>query len=149
MSQNSYVTQNYLLVTAALIIREDRIFIAQRPPGKAFGLYWEFPGGKAEPGESLEDCLFREIREELSLEIQIGDLFQNVRYRHRNLNIDLYAYWCAISGGELLLREHVACYWASPDELKDYRFTRADQQVVACIERLHRLPDSCALTKSS
>ncbi len=123
-------------VSAALIQSEGKILIARRPAHKAFGLFWEFPGGKAEPGESLQDCLRREIREELALEIIVDRLFHHVRLRTPALSIDLYAFWCRLCGGEPDLREHVEYRWVHPVELKRYRFTEADEEVVVLLERL-------------
>ena len=140
MAQDPPHIENHIKVSAALIIQGDRIFIAQRPPHKAHALYWEFPGGKTEPGESPEECLRREIWEELRLRVHVGDLFKHVHYHHKDHHIDLYAYWCSIEQGELELREHEACYWARVDELQCFQFTQADRQVVGCLEGFHRLP---------
>jgi 8-oxo-dGTP diphosphatase len=128
-------------VTAALITKQGKLFIAQRPPLKKYGLLWEFPGGKVESDESLEESLIREIDEELCWDIRVGDLFEHVRYVQDDLNIDLYAFWCAIRGGKFCLREHVKYYWAHPSELKNFGFTKADYKLVLSIERLSELPD--------
>ncbi len=130
-------------VTAALILSRGRIFIAQRPPRKSFGLYWEFPGGKTDPGEGLENCLSREIREELSWNVEVGARLGCVSVRRPELSIDLHAFWCALAGGELRLREHVSYYWAYPEELRNFRFTEADTHFIPSIEA-HPFPPAPA-----
>ncbi len=127
-------------VTAALITSEGRIFIAQRPPNKKFGLCWEFPGGKVESGESLEASLVREIGEELCWEIRVGELFEHVHFNLQDFILDLFAFWCTIEGGTLHLREHVAYRWATPKELRQFDFTLADQRLVASLEKVSAVP---------
>jgi 8-oxo-dGTP diphosphatase len=131
----------FMRVTAALIISRGRLFVAQRPPWKKFGLLWEFPGGKVEPGESLEESLVREIKEELCLDIRVHGLFKNIFQQDRDIEIDLHAFWCEISGGTLRLLEHVACMWADVSQLKDMDFTRADRFLIPHLEGLSELPD--------
>jgi 8-oxo-dGTP diphosphatase len=126
-------------VTAALIFSNGRIFIAQRPPNKKFGLHWEFPGGKVQAGESLQACLCREIREELNWEIQVGELFRHVQHEHDDLVIDLFAFWSRIISGHLELREHVACNWVRIPELRHFDFTKADRQLIVSLEELSNL----------
>lgn len=127
-------------VTAALLLRGNRLFIARRPPDKRFGLYWEFPGGKVEPGESLEASLQREIDEELGLRIEVGAPFHVVRCRKPKLMIDLHAYWCTIIGGTLVLNEHVDYAWVSLRDLRAYSFTEADCGLIPLLEKLNLQP---------
>lgn len=134
------VNENHMKVTAALICAESRIFIAQRPPAKKFALQWEFPGGKVEPGEGLRDSLAREIEEELSWQVHVGDLFHHLRHSYADFSIELYAYWCTVKHGGLFLREHVAFHWASIAELRQFDFTSADVEVVCRLEQLKQLP---------
>jgi len=129
-------------VTAALIPFQGHIFIAQRPPHKKFGLLWEFPGGKVESGESLEDSLKREISEELCWDVQVGSLFQRIQCNHVDLAIDLYAFWCSILGGKLCLREHVAYHWAEARELRRFGFTEVDHQLVLMLQELSGFPEA-------
>ena len=128
-------------VTAALITSQGRLLVAQRPPRKKFGLLWEFPGGKVEPGEGLEESLVREIKEELCLDIQVRCLFKNISQQERDFDIDLHAYWCQIRGGTLRLREHVAFMWANLPELKQMNFTKADRFLIPFLEGLQGFPD--------
>lgn len=128
-----------LLVTAAIIPLEGRLFIAQRPPGKKFGLLWEFPGGKVELGETLQESLRREINEELCWRIQVGELFRHFHHQYSDFAIEMYAFWCTVSSGELCLREHVAYHWASPEELRRFSFTAADRELVSLLEKFPHL----------
>ena len=128
-------------VTAALIISRGRLLVAQRPPWKKFGLLWEFPGGKVEPGEGLEESLVREIKEELCLDIRVHGLFKNISQREPDFEIDLHAYWCRIYGGTLCLLEHVAFMWAKLPELKQMDFTKADRLLIPFLEKLPEFPD--------
>ena len=132
-------------VTAALIPSRGRVFIAQRPPHKKFGLLWEFPGGKVESGESLEASLVREIGEELCWNIEVGDLFQHVRLRLQEIALDLYAFWCKVQGGSLCLKEHVAFCWAYPHELSRFEFTWADKSLVDSLEKLPGIPEGIVI----
>jgi len=116
-------------VTAALLRRTGRFFLVQRHPEKRFGLFWEFPGGKVEPGESLEGSLQREIREELCWDIDVERSFHTVACRVGDLSIELHAFWCRIRGGDLFLREHLSFYWAHPEDFRHFLFTRADQEL--------------------
>lgn len=133
-------------VTAALIPSRGKIFIAQRPPDKKFGLLWEFPGGKVESGESLQSSLIREIDEELCWEIQVGELFEHVHTRLQEFSVDLYAFWCIVKGGSLCLREHVAYHWVYPNELTRFDFTVADQRLVHSLGKLKNVPEGNVTT---
>ncbi len=130
-----------MIVTAALISSQGRLFVAQRPPWKKFGLLWEFPGGKVEPGEGLEQSLVREIKEELCLDIHVRGLFKKISQQGPDFAIDLHAYWCAICGGTLCLIEHIAFMWANLSELKQIDFTQADRLLIPFLESLSVFPD--------
>lgn len=132
---------NYLSVTAALIAVEGRLFIAQRPPWKRFGLLWEFPGGKIEPGEGSHESLIREIREELCLDVRVLDLFRTIYHSDDDFTLCLHAYWCAITGGSLCMNEHIAFRWAEVAELRTINFTKADRLLIPPLESLVQLPD--------
>ena len=127
-------------VTAALITSEGRLLVAQRPPWKKFGLLWEFPGGKVEPGEGLEESLIREIKEELCLDIRVCGFFKEISLQGHDLEINLHAYWCEIRGGSLQLLEHVAIKCANLSELKQMNFTKADRLLITFLEKLPEFP---------
>jgi len=126
--------------TAALISSHGKILVAQRPPWKKFGLLWEFPGGKVEPGESLEESIIREIKEELCLDIRVCGLFHSISQQEIGLEMDLHAYWCQICGGTLQLIEHVAFAWASLFELNGMNLTKADRLLIPFLQKLPELP---------
>jgi mutator protein MutT len=128
-------------VTAALIPLQGRLFVGQRPPWKKFGLLWEFPGGKVEPGEGLEQSLVREIKEELCLDINVRELFKKIRHEEHDFGIDLHAYWCEVSGGRLCLSEHVAFMWANLSELRGINLTRADSLLIPFLEGVSEFPE--------
>jgi 8-oxo-dGTP diphosphatase len=130
----------FVVITSALITSRGRLLVAQRPPQKKFGLLWQFPGGKVEPGEGLEESLVREIKEELCLDIRVRGLFKTVSRREPGFEVDLHAYWCEISGGTLRLLEHVALKWVTVSELKNMEFTKADRLLIPFLETLPAFP---------
>ncbi len=121
-------------VTAAVIHRDDgRILIAQRPLEGMLGGLWEFPGGKRDPGETLTECLKREILEELNLEIAVGEQIGVVRHSYTHMSITLYAFHCEYLGGEPQ-KIGVADYaWIMPDELDRYAFPVTDQKIITIL----------------
>ena len=121
------------LVTAALIKDDRKILIAQRGSDKRFGRRWEFPGGKLVPGETPEDCLRREIKEELNLEIQVEEHFCTVHHSYSDFDIELMAFWCTIVGGKLTLEEHEQVRWVTIRELNQYDFVDADLGVITAL----------------
>jgi A/G-specific adenine glycosylase len=127
---------------AAGIIRDEqgRILIAQRPHEGLLGGLWEFPGGKQEEGETLPETLKRELREELAIEVQVGDLFCAVKHAFTHLKITLHAFECRYLGAmpphdEPQCIEAEAWAWVTEDELANYSFGKADRMV---IEHLHK-----------
>jgi len=121
------------LVTAALIRKDDTILIAQRGRGKRFGLKWEFPGGKVRKGEAPEDCLRREIREELNLKIRVEKYFCTVNHQYSDFDIELMAFWCSIAGGILNLEEHEQVRWVTVPEMKHFSFVAADMGIIEAL----------------
>lgn len=119
-------------VTAGMIWNESgELLIAQRPLEGLLGGLWEFPGGKAEPGETLEDCLRRELTEELAIEVEVGELFCVVRHAFTHFRITLHAFTCRHTRGEPQLLGVQAVAWVRPDQLDAYAFGKADRQVIA------------------
>jgi A/G-specific adenine glycosylase len=128
-------------VTAGMVWNEcGEVLIAQRPLDGLLGGLWEFPGGKQESGESLEDCLRRELWEELGIEVEVGDLFYVVKHAFTHFKITLHAYWCDLlpdsPAPDAIEARDIA--WVLPDQLQDYSFGKADRQV---IEELLRRED--------
>ena len=114
-------------VVAALIRRGDKFLICQRPAHKARGLLWEFVGGKVEAGESKEDALKRECREELDIAISVGGKFADVTHVYPDLTVHLTLFNATITDGEPKLLEHAAIEWITPSEIPDYEFCPADK----------------------
>src|SRR5690606_11662054 len=100
-----------LHVTCAIIEHDNKILICQRSASMKLPLKWEFPGGKVETGESKEDCLKREIREELGLEIEVGAELNVVEHRYPEFSLRLYPFLCTWIGGSLVIAEHAQAIW--------------------------------------
>lgn len=112
-------------VVAAIIRRGDSVFATQRGYGE-WKDYWEYPGGKVEPGESPEAALVREIREELDTEISVDSFITTVDYDYPSFHLTMHCYWCSILSGNLELKEHEAAKWLAPDELESVNWLPAD-----------------------
>lgn len=123
-------------VVAALIWDEDRFLICQRPAHKARGLLWEFVGGKTEPNESKEAALIRECREELDITVQVGDVFMEVDHVYPDLTVHLTLFNSTIASGELKLLEHNAAAWITVDEIDEYDFCPADEEILEKLKTL-------------
>ena len=117
-------------VVAALIWDEDRFLICQRPANKARALLWEFVGGKTEAGESLQEALIRECREELDITLEVGDVFMDVVHEYPDLTVHLTLFTAKIAAGEPRLLEHSALAWITPDEIGQYEFCPADVEIL-------------------
>ncbi|MCX7773685.1 MAG: DUF815 domain-containing protein [Clostridia bacterium] len=117
-------------VTAAVIKKENRILITQRANEDRLSLLWEFPGGKIEKGESPEECLKREILEELNLVIDVGDPFTDSIYDYGSGKINLMAYVCSLVSGDLRLNVHADSLWVTVPELLHHKFAPADVPIV-------------------
>lgn len=119
------------VVVAALIVREGRLLIGQRPVGKKRAGEWEFPGGKAEPGETPEQALRRELQEELGVEATVGTAFESVAHEYPDLSVVVHFLRCRLAPDAAVeRREHDAIVWAAPDELAAYRFVEADRELL-------------------
>jgi 8-oxo-dGTP diphosphatase len=116
-------------VVAAIIKNEDKIFATQRGYGDFKG-FWEFPGGKMEVGESREQALVREIREELDTEIEVGKFIQTVEYDYPQFHLMMHCYLCTVISGELVLKEHEDAKWLTKDMLDSVDWLPADEAVI-------------------
>lgn len=117
-------------VVAALVWRDDKFMICQRPAHKARGLLWEFVGGKVEPGETKEQALVRECREELAVTISVGDVFMDVTHEYPDLTVHLTLFNAIISEGEPQKLEHNDIKWITPSEITNYEFCPADEEIL-------------------
>jgi len=124
-------------VVCAVIVRDGRILIAQRPPTKLMPLKWEFPGGKVEPGETAETAIVREIREELGCVIVPHRALPRFDHDYRTVVITMIPFVCVLASGspEPQPHEHVAVAWVTPAELRTYDLAAADWPVIEAFDR--------------
>lgn len=122
-------------VVAAVIMNEGKVFATQRGYGE-FKDGWEFPGGKVEAGESPEEALCREIREELEIEVNVGDLIDTIEYDYPAFHLSMKCYACTIAGGSPHLLEHEAARWLSADQLDSVAWLPADITLIPKIAGL-------------
>lgn len=125
-------------VVAALIWDADRFMICQRPAHKARGLLWEFVGGKTEPGETKEEALIRECREELGITVAPGTVFMELDHIYPDITIHLTLFNCSIADGEPRLLEHNDLRWIRVSEIDNYEFCPADEEILNCLKNMQR-----------
>lgn len=121
-------------MAAGLIEKGGKVLIARRKKGGPFGGLWEFPGGKIEPGETPEECLKRELREEFGIEAVAAGLIASNVHSYGQMTIELLVYRVSWTSGRLDVKEHDEARWVLPVELKDYDFLPADIPIVKKIE---------------
>lgn len=121
-------------VVAAIIRDGDKIFATQR----GYGEYkdgWEFPGGKVEEGETLEDALAREIREELDTEIEVGEYLDTIEYDYPMFHLSMCCYWCIVKSGNLVLKEHEDAKWLTKETIDSVKWLPADITIIDKIKQ--------------
>ena len=123
-------------VAAALIWKDNKFMICQRPAHKSNALLWEFVGGKAEKGESIEDALIRECREELDVKVKVNDIFYEVDHTYPDITIHLTLFNAEITEGEPKMLEHNDIKWISPDEVDNFNFCAADKDILKKIKEM-------------
>ena len=121
-------------VVAAIIIKENKVLATQRGYGD-YKDWWEFPGGKVEPGESPEEALVREIKEELASDILVEKYLTTVEQDYPEFHLSMACYWCSVKSGKLTLLEHEAARWLPLDDLRQVNWLPADVKVVEAIEK--------------
>jgi 8-oxo-dGTP diphosphatase len=117
-------------VSAALIFRRGKLLITRRHSDAHLGGLWEFPGGKREPDETFEQCLVREIREELGVDIAVGKLFESVTHAYPEKTVHLKFFVCRLKCGKPQMLGCEALKWAGKSELEDYEFPAADAKLL-------------------
>ena len=134
-SDTEWVVISMTEVVAALIWKKDTFMICQRPAHKARGLLWEFVGGKVEPGETKQQALIRECREELAVTLDVGDVFMEVTHEYPDLTVHLTLFHAAIREGVPQKLEHNDIQWITVGEIDRYAFCPADETI---LEKLRR-----------
>lgn len=123
----------HIEVVAAVIVRDGKVFAAQRKDAGEMARRWEFPGGKLEEGESSEDALVREIREELKSTISVDHHLMTVEHQYRTLSLTMHAYLCTLLEGELFLAEHLSSRWLDRDEFFTVPWADADVPIAQAV----------------
>lgn len=121
-------------VVAAAICRENKIFATARGYGEFKGK-WEFPGGKIEDGETPQEALVREIKEELEATIRVGDLIDTIEYDYPTFHLTMDCFWCEVVDGEIILKEAEASKWLSKDELHSVNWLPADRLLIEKMQK--------------
>ena len=117
-------------VVAALIWQGEQFMICQRPAHKARGLLWEFVGGKVEPGETKPAALIRECKEELAIDVNVGDIFMEVTHEYPDLTVHLTLFHASVAKGVPQMLEHNDIRWITPAEIPEYDFCPADVEIL-------------------
>ena len=120
-------------VVAAIIKQDNKIFATQRGYGNFKG-FWEFPGGKIETGETPEEALIREIKEELNVEIIVGDHIGTVEYDYPDFHLSMQCFMAEIKAGEMVLNEHSAAKWLTKETLDSVEWLPADVEVLEWVK---------------
>lgn len=126
-------------VASGLIHRDGRYLIARRKAGVHLAGYWEFPGGKREAGETLEECLQRELREELNVRVDIPVPYRIVRHEYPEKVVELHFFRCVIESGEAEALECAELRWVLPEEFSQFEFPPADGVILEALQRDARM----------
>lgn len=122
-------------VVAAIIVRDGRIFATQRGYGDWKG-WWEFPGGKIEPGECPQEALKREIQEELEAEITVGELLETVEWDYPAFHLTMHCFMCTLESETMNLKEHEASAWLTKENLRSVKWLPADDIILEKLSRI-------------
>ena len=128
-------TKTIEVVAAVIFDTQGRIFATQRGYGE-WKDWWEFPGGKIEPGETPQQALKREIREELDAVIEVGELLRTIDYDYPTFHLTMHCFKCRLANGHLTLLEHEAAKWLNPSDLHSVRWLPADEEIINDLTRL-------------
>ena len=128
---SSLVMPHRIRVVAAMIEKDGKYLITQRRPTATLPLLWEFPGGRVEEGESDEDALARELKEEMQIDVDVGDRVIHVQHSYPHYDIDFRVYRCQLLRGDITHMKVHDHRWVSPHEMDQYEFPAADEKTVA------------------
>ena len=120
-------------VSAAVIVKDNKYFIAKRNKDKHLGGYFEFPGGKQDDNETLEQTVIREIKEELNVDITVDRKLGEEHYSDEKINVHLHYFFCTIIKGDIVLKEHEEAAWVSKEEFNKYKFAEGDKDIISLI----------------
>ena len=124
-------SSNLVRVTAAILEKDGKILIAKRKTGdKLFAGLWEFPGGKVEEGETPEECMARELKEELDIEVEVEELITSNKHKYPHGIFELLAYRVKHISGEIVLNDHEEIKWVTVDEMSNFEFPPADFPII-------------------
>jgi 8-oxo-dGTP diphosphatase len=135
MSQSSSIPPHKIIGVAVIWNNQRQILIDRRLPGGAMGGLWEFPGGKIEPGETVEECIKREIKEELGIEIKVGEHLISIDHTYTHLRVTLTVHHCDHLTGVPQPLECEEVRWVSLNELHDFNFPEANTQIIHALQR--------------
>ena len=122
--------KRHLHVACAIIEQEGKVLAAQRSAAMSLPLKWEFPGGKIEAGESPEESLIRELKEELGVSVFIGTALSPATHRYTDFTVTLYPFTCRLAGGLVTMHEHHALKWIEPERMPELDWAAADLPVI-------------------
>lgn len=120
-------------VSAAVIVKDNKYFIAKRNKDKHLGGYFEFPGGKQDEDETLEQTVVREIKEELNVDITVDRKLGEEHYSDEKINVHLHYFFCTIIKGDIVLKEHEEAAWVSKEEFNKYKFAEGDKDIISLL----------------
>lgn len=120
-------------VSAAVIVKDNKYFIAKRNKDKHLGGYFEFPGGKQDDNETLEQTVIREIKEELNVDITVDRKLGDEHYSDEKINVHLHYFFCTIIKGDIVLKEHEEAAWVSKEEFNKYKFAEGDKDIISLL----------------
>tara|TARA_B100001248_G_scaffold257397_1_gene239833 strand:- start:532 stop:909 length:378 start_codon:yes stop_codon:yes gene_type:complete len=120
-------------VAAAIITKDNKFFIAKRNKNKHLGGFYEFPGGKQDVNETLQQTVIREIKEELNIHVQVGNKLGEEHYKDDKINVHLHYFFCKIISGDIILNEHEDSAWVSKEEFKNYNFAEGDSDIISLL----------------
>ena len=120
-------------VSAAVIVKDNKYFIAKRNKDKHLGGYFEFPGGKQDHNETLEQTVIREIKEELNVDITVDRKLGEEYYSDEKINVHLHYFFCTIIKGDIILKEHEEAAWVSKEEFNKYKFAEGDKDIISLL----------------
>lgn len=142
---NSQPQKRHVHVACAIIEREGLVLSALRSASMNLPLKWEFPGGKIEPGEGREECLRRELVEEMGVQIEVGRALTPSTHEYHTFAVTLYPYVCSILSGEIILHEHSAVTWLPPARMMELEWADADIPVIAEYQQMQGLGEKQGL----